>query len=135
VRLVKAARPFHVAIKVSALTKIIFFQKGAAHASETSLCIYSSRLFGINIVCTCGLIVQMVINATQRNVNGLVLVDGSPGANGGPGENGGTAGLEAQGKTAVAEGMVGMEMVPVTVEMAEMVAMAGTDETRYVAQM
>ncbi|MFS7195385.1 hypothetical protein AB6866_05295 [Rahnella inusitata] len=32
-------------------------------------------------------------------------------------------------------GMVGMEMVPVTVEMAEMVAMAGTDETRYVAQM
>jgi hypothetical protein len=66
VRLVKAARPFHVAIKVSALTKIIFFQKGAAHASETSLCIYSSRLFGINIVCTCGLIVQMVINATQR---------------------------------------------------------------------
>ena len=78
-------------------------------------------------------------NATQRNVNGLVLVDGSPGANGGPGENGGTAGLEAQGKTAVAEGMVGMEMVPVTVEMAvameEMVEMAGTDETRYVAQM
>ena len=74
-------------------------------------------------------------SSTQRNVNGLVLVDGSPGANGGPGENGGTAGLEAQGKTAVAEGMVGMEMVPVTVEMAEMVAMAGTDETRYVAQM
>lgn len=78
-------------------------------------------------------------NATQRNVNGLVLVDGSPGANGGPSENGGTAGLEAQGKTAVAEGMVGMEMVPVTVEMAvameEMVEMAGTDETRYVAQM
>lgn len=78
-------------------------------------------------------------SSTQRNVNGLVLVDGSPGANGGPGENGGTAGLEAQGKTAVAEGMVGMEMLPVTVEMAvameEMVEMAGTDETRYVAQM
>ena len=66
VRLVKAARPSHVAIKVSALRQIVFFQKGAAYASETNLYIYSSRLFGVNIVRPCGRIVQMVINATQR---------------------------------------------------------------------
>ena len=104
-------------------------------------------------------------SSTQRNVNGLVLVDGSPGANGGPGENGGDGGPGGPGENGGRGGdggngvnggpggnggnggpggdganggdggMVGMEMVPVTVEMEEMVAMAGTDETRYVAQM
>lgn len=54
----------------------------------------------------------------------------------------GTAGLEAQAKTAVAEGMVVMvlmaalaAMAVMVVAMEEMVVMAGTDEPRYVMRM
>jgi len=80
-------------------------------------------------------------NGHQRNATlmGSFWLMVLPGQMEGQVRMGGTGGLEAQGKTAVAEGMVVMEMVPVTVEMAvameEMVEMAGTDETRYVAQM